>query len=288
MKKEQTVNNYIIRIKRVYQRLNQMLNEPIDLQDLAQTANFSLYHFHRIYRAITGENVAETHRRLRLERAAAQLVRSKRSITDIALEAGYETSQAFSRAFRMQFDCSPSMYRKHNLNNLVFPQYPCLPITMEHIIMNINIVERPQAIVYGLHHKGPYIEIAPVFEQVWQFVREHQLATQVKAGLGIYYSDPLSTKPEECLADVCIQLEGKLPEDMSPLQKIEIAAGRFACYRHIGPYNAVQQVYSMIYSQWLPKSGYEAADKPPFEIYVNNPRELPPEEWITDIYIPIE
>lgn len=287
MKKEQTVNDYMIRVKRVYLRLNQMLDQPLDLQDLAQTANFSLYHFHRIYRALTGENVAETHRRLRLERAAGQIAHSKRSITDIALEAGYETSQAFTRAFRMQFDCSPNVYRKHSQSHRVFPQYPYLPVTMEHISMNINIVERPLTVVYGLRHKGPYKDLTPVFAKVWQLTIERELTAQARAGLGIYYSDPLITRPEECLADICVEFEGTLPVDMSPLQKIEIAAGRYACYRHIGPYKALEQVYATIYSQWLPASGYDAADKPPFEIYINNPHELPPEEWITDIYIPL-
>ena len=71
----------------------------MSLPELADVASFSPFHFHRIFRALTGEGVAERVRRLRLERAAARLRSTSRSILEIALEAGYQAHESFTRAF---------------------------------------------------------------------------------------------------------------------------------------------------------------------------------------------
>jgi AraC family transcriptional regulator len=75
------------------------LDDELSLPELAGVANFSACHFHRVFRALTGEGVAEHVRRLRLERAAARLRNTSTSILEIALESGYQAHESFTRAF---------------------------------------------------------------------------------------------------------------------------------------------------------------------------------------------
>jgi AraC family transcriptional regulator len=78
---------------------------------LAGVAGFSVPHFHRIFTAEKGENIAAYVRRVRLERAGWKLRMGAVDITEVALAAGYDTHAAFSRAFKQQFGFSPSDFR---------------------------------------------------------------------------------------------------------------------------------------------------------------------------------
>ncbi|HZF99238.1 MAG TPA: AraC family transcriptional regulator [Pseudoxanthomonas sp.] len=82
-----------------------------DLAELARVAHFSPFHFHRMYRALTGETVGRSVARLRLLRALRELEASSADLAHVALQAGYATSQALSRAFRDTFDDTPSALR---------------------------------------------------------------------------------------------------------------------------------------------------------------------------------
>ena len=104
---------YISRINRVIDYIESNLCETLQLDDLARVATFSTYHFHRIFRAITGEALYGFIQRLRLERAAGQLAANPaKTITAIAFDCGFGSSASFSRAFREYFSTSPSHWRK--------------------------------------------------------------------------------------------------------------------------------------------------------------------------------
>src|ERR1017187_9684083 len=106
-----TQESYQERILRVLVYIQTHLDDPLTLDDLAGVACFSPYHFHRIFRGLVGEPVAEHLRRLRLERAAGRLKFTDRQVIDIALDAGYDSHEAFTRAFRANFGRPPSIYR---------------------------------------------------------------------------------------------------------------------------------------------------------------------------------
>ena len=82
---------------------------------LAEQAFLSRFHFDRVFREIVGEAPGEMERRLRMERAAAQLRDTRRDVTEIAFDAGYETLEGFSRAFRRAYGLPPSHYREQSI-----------------------------------------------------------------------------------------------------------------------------------------------------------------------------
>ncbi len=107
--------DYIDRIGLALTYIEDHIKEEIHLADVARTANSSLYWFHRIFAVVVGDSVGEYIRKRRLSEAALELVATKRSIIDIALDYGYSSHEAFSRAFRDQFLMTPSAYRKAGL-----------------------------------------------------------------------------------------------------------------------------------------------------------------------------
>ena len=119
--KESTGQLYKQRILKVQMYIQQNLDRDLSLKELAGKSYFSEYHFHRIFRAVVGEPLKEHIRRLRLERAASDLKHTNNSIINIAFDAGYQTHEAFTRAFRAFFGCSPSGFRSGNCMNVQHP-----------------------------------------------------------------------------------------------------------------------------------------------------------------------
>jgi AraC family transcriptional regulator len=101
-------NHYSERIQRVVDYLTIHINDVLDLETLARVACLSPYHFHRIYRGLLGETVNETIRRLRLQRAAIDLVDGELSVERTGRRAGYSSQAAFTRAFRSEYGEPPA------------------------------------------------------------------------------------------------------------------------------------------------------------------------------------
>src|SRR6185436_20700588 len=109
--KPETVESYRERMLAVLVHIQEHLDDPLPLEELADVAHFSPFHFHRIFRGMVGESVKEHVRRLRLERAAHRLRFTGEPVTEIALDAGYQTHESFTRAFGAMFGESPSEFR---------------------------------------------------------------------------------------------------------------------------------------------------------------------------------
>jgi len=108
----QILTDYDERIHDVQKYVREHTDEELNREVLAAVAGFSVPHFHRIFTAHVGENIASYVRRVRLERAGRKLRMGAVDITEVALAAGYDTHAAFSRAFKQHFGLSPSEFRQ--------------------------------------------------------------------------------------------------------------------------------------------------------------------------------
>ena len=103
---------YAERIAAVERYVGQHMDERLDREVLAAVAGFSVPHFHRLFSAHLGQNIASYVRRARMLRAGRKLRMGAVDITEVALAAGYDTHAAFSKAFKRQFGLSPSEFRQ--------------------------------------------------------------------------------------------------------------------------------------------------------------------------------
>lgn len=287
--------DYSRRIDRVLQHVAQHAEAELDLNALAEIAALSPYHFHRIYAGMLGETVAETVRRLRLHHAAAALVEGGDKILTIANRAGYGSVAAFGRAFQAAYGVAPAAYRKRGY---LVADYPAsLPTeTPTGTEPNMNgfpiAVRNAQPVrLITLRHQGHYLEIGPVFSRLTAWAAGRSLLSPMTRMLGIYYSDTNALPPAEWKSDACLSLGAEVKstevENGGEVRVTDLAGGRHAVLLHKGPYAELHKAYHWLFGTWLPQSGEEPADRPCFEEYLNNPQELPPEEWLTEISLPL-
>jgi AraC family transcriptional regulator len=275
------MNSYSKRLARVSTYIQAHLDDTVDLNTLAEIANLSPYHFHRVYHALNGETVANTVKRLRLSRAAADLIRTGLSIEKITERAGYSTVQAFTRTFKSEFGMPPAQYKKHG-SHKVFQT----PLEQTATLSNtVKIVETPAITGVMLEHKGSYLMIEHAFNPLMLWAKENNIRYQ--SVLGIYYDDPFAVPEKDLRSSACLILENPV-EPPVPMQALNLPAMSCAVLRHRGPYADMRLAYMWLYGQWLPNAGVEPADAPVFEIYLNQPQDTAPTELLVDIYLPIQ
>ena len=295
--RRQTERTYQERILRVLVHIQNHLDEAVSLEELAAIAHFSPYHFHRIFRGMVGESVMEHLRRLRLERAANQLKLGNQPITRIAFEAGYETHEAFTRAFGAMFGASPSHFRaKHR--TLPFPQAPSevhyqpdgrlegyRDVQEAEPPLEVRIVSFPTTQVAFMRHVGPYGEVGQTWSKLIAWAGPKRLLGRGAKMLGIVHDDPEVTPPDKVRYDVCLLVDESFrPDGEIGLQEI---GGEYAVATHFGLYETLGATYGRLCGQWLPRSGRELRSAPPFEVYRNSPKDTGSEELLTDIHLPL-
>src|SRR6202049_1423499 len=169
---------YERRMHRVLEHIDRHLEEPLDLGTLAEVAHFSAFHFHRLFSAWMGERLGDYLRRRRIELAAMRLLAQPRvPVLHVALSVGFGSAEAFARAFKARFGCSPTAWRTQqaerrfansNLGQVErkIGQAPRV-VSTDHgasrnpeleVSMNIKLVDRQPATVAYLRHLGPYGE----------------------------------------------------------------------------------------------------------------------------------
>lgn len=278
---------YRHRILKVQLHIQEHLDEDLSLDQLAKIAHFSPYHFHRIFKSMVGEGVKEYVKRLRLEMAAMLLKSTAHPVLQIALECGYEAHEAFSRAFRQMFGMSPSQFREEQ-RMPGFSFFSSVEGTMssDTSTREVRIVEMEPLRVAFMRHVGPYQDCGPTFQQMMAYAGRHGLFGPETLCIGIGHDDPEVTAPEKLRFDACVTVgEGFQPEGEVGAQTIE--GGTYAVVTHQGSYDGLAEVYAWLYGAWLPNSGREPGNSPPFEVYRNMDTSKP-EEMLTDIYMSLK
>ena len=283
--KEDTKATYQERILRVLLYIQNHLYEDLNLEELASVACFSPYHFHRIFRGMVGETLAGHIRRLRLERAAQVLQQSNRTITNLAFEAGYETVESFSRAFKDRFGVVPSEYKKTNHTDFSkeLPDFRTKGATL----VDVQVKKLSSRQVIFVRHIGPYPECGKAWEKLCTWAGPQGFFQPGVEFIGLCYDDPDITPADKIRYDACITVEGEIQSEGEIGVQI-IDGGLYAMTTHQGSYNNLSQTYAALCGQWAPQNGYEIRSMPSLEIYLNSPEDTPEDELLTDVHIPIE
>ena len=314
---------YISRINRVIDYIEDNITEELSLKKLSHVANFSAFHFHRIFRAIVGEPLNQFIQRVRLEKAAMKLIgQSKLTITEIALECGFSSSSSFARAFREHFNVSASEWREQmNVTNSkngeaesnIGKQKSKMrkdsrsssaytegikshewrrQQMVDKKTLNVDVKEIPSMHVAYVRHIGSYKGEAGLFERLfnklftWAGARDLLRFPATKV-MTVYHDNPEVTDESKLRTSVCITV----PEDTEvdgEVGKMTISGGKYVIGHFELDDTEYEEAWNALYGAWLPESGYKPDDGPPFEMYLNDPKEHPRHKSIVDIYIPVK
>ncbi|MFM1665463.1 AraC family transcriptional regulator [Aeromonas salmonicida] len=230
--------DYQARLRPVIRALER--DPDLSIEALADRACLSLYHFHRVFTAVAGETPGEMCRRLRMQRAAWQLCYTDASVTTIALGAGFASSQAFAKAFRRHYGCTPGAFRRdkskngHLLSKDGHASDRLLPYAEDHSSARSNTmktIEMDARTLAYIRVTGPYGEgYDPVCGQLYQWASTRGLAQG--EWIFIYHDNPEVTPPAQCRTDIGVTV----PAGTVGAGEVEIQlipAGRYAQSRYL-------------------------------------------------------
>ncbi|HEV7716591.1 MAG TPA: AraC family transcriptional regulator [Steroidobacteraceae bacterium] len=286
---------YRARLRKVLDYVDAHLHEDLGVERLSSVAAFSKYHFHRQFTAFFGVGVYRYVQLSRLKRASFQLAfRDDLQIIDIALVSGYSAPEAFARAFRKSIGQSPTEFRKQPQWNPWHATYqPLSALRMNHMKTvdrtgQVRVVNFRQTRVATLEHRGDPNLLGESIRKFIDWRKQNNLPPRISATFNIVYDNPAETDPENFRFDLCASTEREVAPNPFGVVAKTIPGGRCAVLRHIGSDDTLPDSVNYLYSEWLPQSGEELRDFPPYFQRVIFFPDVPEHEAITDIFIPLQ
>lgn len=288
------VKRYHVRMQKVLTYIDQHLDEDLSVEALSRVAAFSKHHFHRQFVALFGIGVYRYIQLCRLKRSSYSLAFRDSSVMEIAMNAGYETPEAFARTFKQNFGQAPTTFRRDPEWHHWISVYETLTHTrtlhMQTTFTSdqVNIIEFPATELAVMKHRG---EPALVGETIKKFIAWRKAAglpPHVSETFNIFYCDPDETPPEDYHMDIGATTTQATWPDAPGIVKGIIPAGRCAVMRVTGASDNLKPAATYLYKEWLPGSGEETRDFPLFAQRVSFFPDVPEHEAITDLFLPLK
>lgn len=288
------LESYRARMRRVLDHIDQNLESDLGLAALARVAAFSKYHFHRQFAATFGITVHRYVQLARMKRASYRLAfRDDANITEIALDAGYEASDAFTRAFRGRIGQAPSAFRGspdwERWHEAFAPLSQARSkLTMKFSAADVNVREVPETSVAVMQHRGDPARIGQTIQRFIAWRRSAGLPPKVSATFNVFHDDPRTTPPAEYRLDLCAATSSPIAANDDGVEAGTIPGGRCAVLRVVGSADDLEPAALFLYRDWLPASGEEPRDFPLFCQRVTFFPDVPEHAAITDLYLPLK
>jgi AraC family transcriptional regulator len=287
--------NYQQRIKLVITHIEQNLDNDLSLPTLSQLACWSKYHFHRQFFAYCQMNVGEYIQQCRLRRAAIQLAYRAEMITAIGLEAGFEHSESFSRAFKTLFGQTPTEFRQQpdwslwHQHTQVLTKIKEQSMAVTHLSLQVELVTVDAIPIALMEHKGAPSALGQTIQKFIAWRKQQGLPPQRNATFNLLYDDPELTPADQYRFGLGVAVTEQLTEQLTGQNIVmsEIPAGRCAKYRHIGSDLTLGSAIRTLYQTWLPESGFQLRDFPLYLQRISMYPEVAEHQTITDIYLPL-
>jgi AraC family transcriptional regulator len=226
---------------------------------------------------------------LRLRRASRRLVfEPDAKIIDIAFEAGFETPESFSRAFKREYGQTPSQFRSAPAWKPWRETYQ-FPSSERRRKMDVTIIDFAETKVAVLEHRGPPELLNDTARKFIVWRKESKLSPKDSCRtLGIAYDNPDTTEPQAFRFDICGEVTADVPVNPQGVVNKIIPGGRCAVARHLGSHDRIGECAYYLYREWLPRSGEELRDFPLFFHYLNLMPQTPEHELVTDVFLPLK
>ena len=241
----------------------------ISLDEVAAACGVSRFHLARAFAAATGQSVGRYMRGRRLTEAAKRLANGAPDILAVALEAGYGSHEAFTRAFRDQFGATPETVRaQRHLDNLALVEAIKMDRTPLAELPAPRIEQGKAMLIAGLGDRYNINSTSKNIPALWQKLAPHlgHVPGQVRErGVTFGVSHNMDDEGNfDYLAGVEVKdFSGLGPE----FTRLRLASQRYAVFAHGDHVSSIGRVHMTIWNHWLPESDYEAVDAPNFERY---------------------
>ncbi|WP_196889945.1 GyrI-like domain-containing protein [Aureivirga sp. CE67] len=276
--------DYIKKVNIVINYIEEHLDENLSLEKLAEKSNLSKFHFHRILKAILGENIGEFITRLRVEKAANLLRYSQKNISEIAYEVGFETPSGLSKRFKKFYSFSPKEYRE-NKNIEIQHKTKKTNTDYNNSIKIVEIQSKKIAFI-RLHGSLKEMKYSETREKLRNLLEKNKIDLSKSERIGIYYDNPNITEAKNCRYDVAFSINEEIKNSKN-FEIKEIKSGKYAVFTHFGALQKLEFLHDFIYEKWLFETEFELRNIPTFEVYLKDPRFTKDEDLITELYIPI-
>lgn len=263
------LDHYHARMRRVLDHIDRHLDGNLDLETVSGVAAFSKFHFHRQFKATFGISLHHYVQLARMKRASTLLVDGQGlSITEIAIDAGFESPDAFARAFRQRFAQSPSRFRKspewEPWLEAITPFTAARRKIMQQIFTPDQVIIRevaPTRVAMFEHRGDP---------ETFHVTRDRFIAWRKAAGLtpstsstfNIWHTERRPANPADYRMDLCVSLATDATIEGEGVREGEIPGGRCAVLRVTGDTHNLEPAALYLYGEWLPASGEEMRDHP--------------------------
>ena len=295
--------NYKNRINRVFEFIDENLDSDLSLHIVSGVAFFSPFHFHRVFKFITGETLNEYVTRRKIEKSASDLLHKNITATEIAHKYGFSDNSSYSRAFKKYFGVSPTKFKKQNpnrhskirqlksKNGQEYPDYEkyiCIINNLKNWMkMNakIEIKEIPKMDLAYVSSMGSQ-NLESAYGKLMQWATSKGLMNDQTKMITIYHDSFKVTEANKVRMSASILLD-KTVETEGEIGKTSIKSGKFLVGNFEIGLNEFEKSWTGLFV-WMNANGYKKADRETFEIYHNNFNEHPEKKAIVDFYIPIE
>ena len=267
---------YLERIQRGVDFIESKLDEDVVLSAVAREAGLSQWHFQRIFKALTGETLKTYIRSRRLAASLERLLTTNLRVLDIALLAGFESQEAFARAFKASFGISPLSYRKLGKRSLFLrkPQFDSgyLAQLQKNPSLEPTFIEEPARVLVGVRttffgtgsEKNNFSARLPA---LWAEFTPHMHEIPARddtAAYGVVRQCSEADEELEYHAACIVSSLGAIPGGMRVL---ELPRTRYARFSHRGPAEELDRTVSYAYATWLAGSGLRHSGGADLEIY---------------------
>lgn len=306
MIRNQYQKEYIYRINKVIDYIDSHLDTKLNLEILADVANFSPFHFHRIFSTFTGETLNNFIKRLRIEKAASLLLSNPdAAVSDVAYKCGFSSNSVFCRAFKDHFKYNAQNYRQAMLNELSKNSQPNskidkLKINSNDYIRiveltkkwrnlmktNIEVKEMPALDLIYCRHIGQFDQIGKAYEKLFKWAGPRGLIGEHTKTATVYHDDPKTTDIDKVRQSACITVN----KDVKPegeFGKLQVESGKFAVGHFEIDVTEFEQAWNAM-CLWVSENGYQPDDRNSYELYHADPKDHPENKFVLDICIPVK
>ena len=280
-----TENGYIAGVNRAVDAVLGDLAGDLRLERLASAAGFSTFHFHRVFKSVTGETLAGFVGRVRLERAIRMMAHGDSTLTDIAVACGFGTLSSFSRAFRGRYGVPPSAYDP--TPHLGRPTHERrVAATGDPTRFDVKVRPIGGRTVLYRRVTNPYQpgRIAAGIAELSSWVKESNI--EIFGWMGYSWDDPDIVDSTNCRYDIAVEVAAAT-RAVDPFGVMSFGPTLVAEIDVLGSIELEQQALDWLFDTWLRSSSYIRADLPTFEVWHGYPAAADPRKLELTIQLPV-